>query len=132
MKSVITVQEAAELIHSGKQLFVAGDEQLLRQLPHGQWIGGTIPYFMGEDGGVCTHDALQVAVLPDFIQAAEIRFYEESELDSLPRHYKPNGFTRIIVPASSATAAATHGMQNPLLCLVTIWFPLNTAGLPPP
>jgi hypothetical protein len=103
MKSVITVQEAAELIHSGKQLFVAGDEQLLRQLPHGQWIGGTIPYFMGEDGGVCTHDALQVAVLPDFIQAAEIRFYEESELDSLPRHYKPNGFTRIIVPASSAT-----------------------------
>ena len=36
------------------------------------------------------------------------------------------------VPASNAIPAATHGMVNPLLCLVTTWLPLNKPGPPPP
>ena len=38
----------------------------------------------------------------------------------------------IWVPASRAIAAATHGIANPLLCLVTMWFPLKIPGPPPP
>jgi len=38
----------------------------------------------------------------------------------------------ICVPASIDTAAATHGIAKPLECLVTMWFPLNTPGPPPP
>lgn len=30
---------------------MAGEEALLRQLPKGQWIGGTIPYFITPSGG---------------------------------------------------------------------------------
>ena len=36
------------------------------------------------------------------------------------------------VPASKAIAAATHGIAKPLLCLVTMWLPLNIPGPPPP
>ena len=36
------------------------------------------------------------------------------------------------VPASKDIAAATQGIQNPLLCLVTTWLPLNKPGPPPP
>lgn len=103
MKSVITVEETAELIRSGKRLSVAGDEALLAKLPHGHWVGGTIPYFMGEDGGLCTHDKVQVALLPEFISSISIRMYGEHELDRIPSGYSANGFTRLILPASSAT-----------------------------
>lgn len=41
----------ASQIGSGKSLFLAGDENLLKRLPKGNWIGGTIPYFMDRRGG---------------------------------------------------------------------------------
>lgn len=50
-EGLMPVGEAAELIRSGKYLSIAGDEQALKQLPTGNWIGGTIPYFMAEQGG---------------------------------------------------------------------------------
>ena len=50
----------ASQIGSGKSLFLAGDENLLKRLPKGNWIGGTIPYFMdrrGDDNqGLDLHD----------------------------------------------------------------------------
>ncbi|MGC4068398.1 MAG: hypothetical protein QM784_27885 [Polyangiaceae bacterium] len=52
LKTVVTMLE------NGKSLILAGDERALRQLPKGQWIGGTIPYFMGESGGVTTQDGI--------------------------------------------------------------------------
>ena len=58
------LSEATALIRGGGHFSVAGDEALLRQLPRGHWIGGTIPYFMGQDGGVTTRDQLYVAQVP--------------------------------------------------------------------
>ncbi len=46
MNQLISVQAAAEMIRSGKSISVAGPESALDQLPAGNWIGGTIPYFM--------------------------------------------------------------------------------------
>lgn len=44
MKTQIrTVKQVAELIKTGKTLLIAGDEKLLKQLPKGSWIAGTIP-----------------------------------------------------------------------------------------
>ena len=48
---LLTVAEASEAITAGAAVLVAGDESLLRQLPQGRWIGGTIPYFMTDAGG---------------------------------------------------------------------------------
>jgi hypothetical protein len=45
MKKVLfTVNEVKEMINAGKALVLAGEGHLLRQLPAGNWIGGTIPY----------------------------------------------------------------------------------------
>ena len=46
-----TVERVTELLTEGKSLILAGDEALLRALPRGAWIGGTIPYFMSREGG---------------------------------------------------------------------------------
>jgi hypothetical protein len=56
------LSEATALIRSGGYYSIAGDEGLLRELPRGHWIGGTIPYFMGPGRG--HHDpqpALRIA-----------------------------------------------------------------------
>lgn len=100
-KSMMTAEEASALIRSGAKLFVSGDESLLGNLPRGEWIGGTIPYFMSEDGGLCTHDKVQVVVLPDFVTAATVRLYEAGEMSQIPSDYKANGFSYIVVPAFS-------------------------------
>jgi hypothetical protein len=101
MKSMMTVQEASELIRSGKRALISGDENLLAALPTGDWIGGTIPYFMSEDGGLCTKDQVQVAVLPDFVSGIAVKLYDTGALAQIPADYKPNGFAYIIIPAFS-------------------------------
>ena len=50
-RSMLSIQEVRMKIEQGKRLLLAGDESLLRELPAGNWIGGTIPYFMTETGG---------------------------------------------------------------------------------
>lgn len=51
MNELITVAKAAEMIRAGSVLSLAGPESALDQLPAGNWIGGTIPYFMVDAGG---------------------------------------------------------------------------------
>ena len=51
---LLTVDEVKNEVEIGKNLLLAGDENLLGQLPKGNWIGGTIPYFMVDEGGVIT------------------------------------------------------------------------------
>jgi hypothetical protein len=99
MKTMMTVPEASELIQAGCKLFVAGDEKLLKTLPLGTWIGGTIPYFMTEEGGVHTRDRVQVTVLPDFVSCSSLKFYDVDELDRIPAGYTRNGFSYIVIPA---------------------------------
>jgi hypothetical protein len=99
MKSLMTAPEASNLINDGRRLFVAGDERLLRSLPRGEWIGGTIPYFMSEDGGLLTEDKVQVTVLPDFVNVSTVELYDTSELQHIPAGYKPNGFSYVVIPA---------------------------------
>ena len=101
MKSLLTVEEASALIKSGKRLLVAGDERLLASLPRGVWLGGTTPYFMSEDGGLCSHDKVQVVALPDFVSAASIRLYPSEGLSQIPIDYPANGFSYIVIPAFS-------------------------------
>jgi hypothetical protein len=101
MKSMMTVQEVSELIRSGKTIFVAGDETLLSALPRGAWLGGTIPYFMSEEGGMSTRDRMQVTVLPDCVIAATVKLYDPGELERIPADYKSNGFAYLVIPAFS-------------------------------
>jgi hypothetical protein len=102
MKRLLTVEEVAGLITSGQPLLVAGAEALLRQLPRGRWVGGTIPYFMDEEVGRQTEEKLQVTVFPaDY--PARTRLYSFDELPALPGDYPASGLSLIIIPSGSPT-----------------------------
>lgn len=97
--SLLSPEETEELIKSGERLLIAGDEKLLMILPRGEWIGGTIPYFMTDEGGLSTDTKLQVLILPDLMQDIDIKMYSKDNIQNLPQDYKSNGASFIIIPA---------------------------------
>ncbi len=102
--SLLTLEATRALIATGQPLMIAGDEALLRQLPMGLWVGGTIPYFMSELGGTQTRERLFVTRLPS-VTSAQTRLYERSTLSQIPSHYPTNGVSFVIVPAGSRALA---------------------------
>lgn len=99
MKTMMSVEEASELIRAGKKLLVAGDGALLSALPMGDWVGGTTPYFMSEEGAMCSHDLVQAIVLPEGVASVKARLYAATELKSIPQDYLPNGFAVVLIPS---------------------------------
>ena len=83
----------------------------MAQLPKGNWIGGTIPYFMDTKGGVCTES--QIFVNEVAAQSVEIREYTVKTLPSVCKDAPDNGYAFIIMPAGSPvhTAYAQNAPQ---------------------
>jgi hypothetical protein len=102
-KVLYHLDEVCDQIRQGKRLLLAGDEALLKQLPEGQWIAGTIPYFMAESGGVCTKDQIFVTELPSYIKKATISYYTKDSIANINKDGAVNGFSVIIIPAFSPT-----------------------------
>lgn len=104
MKGVMsTIDEVTLRVRSGGNLLLAGDENALAQLPAGNWIGGTIPYFMTEGGGRVTREEIYVTELPDFLTDFSVRLYDESTIGKVYRDAPENGFSVIVIPAKSRT-----------------------------
>jgi len=111
-RALLTVTETKELIAAGKVLSLAGDESLLRQLPQGKWIGGTIPYFIGDQGGVETKEKLFAAELTDATASAvAIKVYSPETIKNIAKDAPENGYTLLILPAFTSIHAeyANHG-----------------------
>lgn len=89
--------DAAALIERGEWLSIAGDETALRALPAGRWIGGTIPYFMGADGGTVARDQLFVTRID--AAAADVRRYDVADLAQITTHAPTHGYSLLILPA---------------------------------
>lgn len=102
MRSMYTRDEVADMIKNGEQLFLAGDFSLLQSLPKGNWIGGSIPYFMSEQGGVVSFNLIHVVKIPSFAEEVKICTYEEQELSRIPENYFDSGFSYILIPAFSS------------------------------
>jgi hypothetical protein len=99
---MLSIEEVRTKITLGKRLLLAGDESLLRQLPAGDWIAGTIPYFMAETGGLCSREKVQATELPDFIAAVDIRSYDAASMSRVYTDAPENGVSFVILPAKSA------------------------------
>jgi hypothetical protein len=70
-----TKDEITKLISNGKSFFLAADQELLKSLPKGKWVGGTIPYFMSDEGGVISKDKVFATELPDYVKSINIKMY---------------------------------------------------------
>jgi hypothetical protein len=98
---LVDTATVASKIESGEALFLAGDEGLLRRLPKGKWIGGTIPYFMDESGGVMSRNKIFVAKAPAVTAGVKIAWYGEKDLERLVPEAPKNGFSVVIIPSTS-------------------------------
>lgn len=101
MNRLTSVSQASELIRSGAALGVAGSRACLEALPRGRWIGGTIPYFMDDRGGVVSHDEIFVTTLPEDAEVTT-RHYPADQLASIAADGPDAGFSLAIVPAGSS------------------------------
>jgi hypothetical protein len=101
--SLQSVAEVARLIKAGGTLALAGDEAALRQLPRGNWIGGTTPYFIGDAGGVCTRESIHVTQMDDNTQSAQIVRYNPRDIDRVYVDGAAAAYSMMIIPAQSPT-----------------------------
>ena len=105
-KMLHAIPEVRDKINAGARLLLAGSEQALRQLPEGNWIGGTTPYFMAEQGGVCSESQIFVTEVPECATEVQIGEYTIHNLSLLCTQAPENGFSFIIIPAGSPSHTA--------------------------
>ncbi len=101
MSRLYTADEVERLIRNGERMLISGDENLLNGLPEGTWIGGTIPYFMGEKGGVIDREHLFVNFLPESVTDITIKTYSEETVNRVYSDAYSGGFSVMIIPATS-------------------------------
>jgi hypothetical protein len=94
-----TPSEVSDMINSGKWLHISGNEDLLKRLPSGNWIGGSTEYFMSPDGGVVMDEKLFVSEIP--YDDCKIASYDENNIESITEDAFENGFTIAILPFDS-------------------------------
>jgi len=101
---IMSIADASALIWEDRTLILSGDESALRQLPEGNWIGGTIPYFITcEQGGIATRDMVFVTDLTGVVTGAQIAYYDQNTIPGVYADGPQHGFSFIIIPASSLT-----------------------------
>lgn len=98
---MFAVDRVKEMIAAGKALILAGDENVLSKLPAGKWIGGTIPYFVGEKGGEFSQEKICVTELPAYAESIEIGVYTQDTIKNIYKEAPANGFTFVLIPGMS-------------------------------
>jgi hypothetical protein len=94
-----TRETVTALLEKGKRLIVAGDESVLSDLPKGEWVGGTIPYFMTAQGGKTSRDRAFVVEVPEFAKGVHIATYDEQSISRVGIESPEHGYTILILPA---------------------------------
>jgi hypothetical protein len=95
-----SVDEVASAIEADRILWAAGESKLLAKLPRGRWIGGSIPYFMAEDGGQTTRDRIYCSeMIGEWATAVEVKSYDTDSIHRIAKEAPDNGFTILLIPA---------------------------------
>ena len=94
-----TIKEAADAIEAGRTLVFAGEDRLLAELPKGNWIGGTIPYFMSNEGGIVDQGRIFGNDLTDITSEAVAKVYTADAIGQVYAELPDDGFGVIILPA---------------------------------
>lgn len=100
----MTLHEVQKKFAEGRSLLLAGDETVLAQLPTGNWVGGTIPYFITkEHGGLASRELIFVTDITDITDSVSITQYDKNTLAKVYEEGPKQGFSFILIPASSDT-----------------------------
>jgi len=105
-QGILDVEEVASLIEDGHTLLLAGEENLLRKLPQGKWIGGTIPYFITpEAGGIFSQDRIFVTDISEVTASVRLMTYDENTMGRVYTDSGNTGFSFAVIPAMSPVHA---------------------------
>jgi hypothetical protein len=99
--TLLSLAETNALVAQGRLLVCAADESTLFKIDKGNWIGGTIPYFMDKSGGTKNSDKVFVTDFTNIALSSTIKTYSAEQLDALLADRPANGFTYILLPAFS-------------------------------
>ncbi|MCR5767823.1 MAG: hypothetical protein K6G45_04955 [Lachnospiraceae bacterium] len=94
---LLTLEETIDLIKKGRMLHIAADDSLLAQLPAGQWIGGTTPYFITEEGAIHTKEKLSVTAI-DYAEEVRTAVYGKYNVFQIVEECYEDGLTMLIMP----------------------------------
>ncbi len=102
-RGLVTRDQLIEKIKRGDYLMIAADESQLSDLPSGNWIGGTIPYFMSEEGGLVDKSRIFVHTLEGISpgKTPRISIYDINSISRIAQETPEQGFTFVILPALS-------------------------------
>ena len=101
-QSIMALHEVQKKIAEGRSLLLAGDETVLAQLPKGNWVGGTIPYFITkEHGGLASRELIFVTDITDITNSVSITQYDKNTLAKVYEEGPKQGFSFILIPAAS-------------------------------
>lgn len=98
---LLSIAQANDRIARGEPLVIAGSRAALAGLSPGNWIAGTIPYFMTPEGGRCDRHQVYVEEFTLTVSRSQIRVYPPAQLSSIATDGYDNGFSYVIVPADS-------------------------------
>ncbi len=101
MRHLLELDDVRALIRQRDMLLLAGDEEILRRLPAGRWIAGTIPYFMGDDGGVCDRRRIFVERPGPALEYLGVRRYGEHDVARVYLDMPKDAVGIMIAPAES-------------------------------
>lgn len=97
---LLDIRTTTELILGGRVLVLSGEEDVLKKLPKGNWIGGTIPYFyLKNDCGRMDKTKVFVTDLTESINDFKILTLNEESLSTMSSTGFENGFNFLILPA---------------------------------
>jgi hypothetical protein len=132
-----TFEEVVALIKQGFVLSLAGDEKILNQLPLGNWIGGTIPYFMDAEKGKFDQDNIFVNHIKTYNNEYKIVEYDLNTISDIAKNPYNNGYTILILPPfqqiTENYAIQTESLENLYNNPITGWvagIDLNSSDTP--
>ncbi len=99
MRKLHTIEEVTEMIKENRFLALSGDQRVLSQLPKGNWIGGTIPYFMNTEKGEFSQDRIFVNEVDSAATNVKVVSYSEATISNFTKDRFENGYTLLILPA---------------------------------
>lgn len=101
MQTMFTIAQVGERISKGEVLMLAADEKALRQLPKGNWIAGTIPYFMGDEGGTFDQERIFVSEAPALATGFSIEVYNCENIHKVYSNLGRHALGVLVLPAFS-------------------------------
>jgi hypothetical protein len=101
--ALVNREELVAKIQRGEYLIIAADEDVLANLPAGNWIAGTIPYFMTTEGGKVDRENIFVNTINGLSsnKAPRITLYDNNSISRIAQEAPEHGFTIVILPAMS-------------------------------